>query len=58
MKVLIDSDEWYPVYSIETNPAYFFGAPLVEIDESLLKRYENAKQEFEAVQLVLEELYK
>lgn len=48
IKVLIDSDEWYPVYSLYTE-GEGWGDP-VEVDQSLFDRYKKVLVDFKAMQ--------
>jgi len=63
MKVIIDQDEWYPVYTFETNKgmrAYIsqeHPKSLVEIDKKTYKRLRKAELAFDAAQKELAELY-
>ncbi len=54
MKVWIDSDEWYPVYTLHTQQ--YSDEATVEIDSIFYERYKKALKEFRAVQKELREL--
>lgn len=52
---VIDSDEWYPVYTIEEpNPS--FVVPVVEVSEDLMVRYNRIMEEFGSLQRELRAL--
>jgi len=63
MRMIIDSDEWWPVWSLEE---YTERTPwekerdlyrqIVEVDDELRNRADKAKAEFQAVQKILHEL--
>lgn len=55
MKVYIVTHEWYPVFSVGTEPHYTYGNPVV-ITEEQLDRIERAFKEFNDVQDLLEDL--
>jgi hypothetical protein len=54
MKVWIDGDEWYPVYTLHRQQ--HSDEATVEIDSIFYERYEKALKEFQAVQKELREL--
>ena len=63
MKMLLEGDEWYPVFHLEE---YTERTPwmndkgyvrkVVEVDDELYSRVDKAMQEFKAIQDILEEL--
>lgn len=53
MKVQLDSDEWYPVYSIVEKS----GDVEVELDEPIIERIKAATAEFLAVQALMADAY-
>ena len=56
IKVLIDSDEMYPVYSIYKEDNSGWGG-LVEIDQKLFDQYEKVMVDFKAMQKTLKQIY-
>lgn len=48
-KGYIDTDEWYPVYTIDIEPTYQEDAP-IEIPDDLVNRYHQAMVKFDEVQ--------
>lgn len=63
MKMLLETDEWYPVYHLrdyeeptdwEKSEGYL--RKVVEIDDKLHNRFDKALQEFKAVQEILYKL--
>lgn len=51
MKVFIDSDEWYPVYSFDMN----YGQE-VEVSEETLARWKQTMVDFDKMQREMREL--
>lgn len=58
MKVAIDRDEWWPVFTIETDPEQLEDADQTyDIDDATLERTKKANEEFEATQKILEAIF-
>lgn len=55
IKVELDTDEWYPIHTLSTD--LYEGAFIVEVEEGLLRRYQEALREFDQVQKLLRDLY-
>jgi membrane protein involved in colicin uptake len=55
MKIKIDSDEWYPVYSVRSVEDY--GGHEVEVTEDQVARWESAFAAFEAAQEEMSAIY-
>ncbi len=53
MKVIINEDEWYPVYSLEKEIDEYNKDYAVEVDDAFLERYDKCMNEFDAVQELL-----
>jgi len=57
MKVYIEHDEWYPVYSLRTPDEWRELGEIcdgsIEIDDELYRRWKAAETEFRAVQELL-----
>jgi hypothetical protein len=56
MKMEIDSDEAYPVYSLSAPQKWRDYWQVVDVSPELKARYEAAEKEYQAVQDVLERL--
>jgi len=54
VKVYIYKDEAYPIYGIVTGSEYYIAKDLVEIPDSLYKRYKKIEDEYGKVQAELE----
>lgn len=52
VKVYVDSDEWYPVYSVVDSDTY--GGIEVEVPQGTLDRWQSVAAEFEDVQNEME----
>jgi len=58
MKVIIEEDEWYPVYSIETSIDEYNMDTAVEMDDALVARIQDCMTEFQELQDILREVEK
>jgi hypothetical protein len=55
MKVNIDSDEWYPVYSIITGED-IYESEVIEIPDEKVKQIQKVFKEFQEIQEYLKKL--
>jgi hypothetical protein len=54
LSVMLDEEEWYPVYQLSTElDDDFYGHTRIQIPETLFERYKKAFDEFRAVQKIL-----
>ncbi len=57
MKLRIDVDEWWPMFSLEEELNEWHPDENIEVDNALWERYQRAVQEFGVVQGILETLH-
>ena len=56
-KVFIDSDEWYPVYSMRLEGEFSYGTP-AKVSDKVYARYKQVMEEFEKLQEIMIKLAK
>jgi len=56
MKMYIDTDEWYPVYTLRDDKRTYLPSYEVELDQNLMDEYQRIMDEFDAFQEILSKL--
>lgn len=55
MKIYIDKEEWYPIYTLE-NESYC-NTTLYDFDEKFIEKYKQVLEDFNEIQYKLAEVY-
>jgi hypothetical protein len=56
MKMYLEQDEWYPVYTLNVDKRAYLPSYEVELDQNLMDEYQRIMDEFDAFQEILHKL--